>query len=83
MTNAEIADKLNGYARELRHRHENLFRVKAYRKAAEVVLRLGCPVDELVHAKGRKALARIPGIGRHLAETISLYVETGEWRTRN
>ena len=43
MTNAEIADKLNGYARELRRRHENLFRVKAYRKAAEMVLRLWLP----------------------------------------
>jgi DNA polymerase (family 10) len=83
MTNAEIADKLNGYARELRRRHENLFRVKAYRKAAEMVLRLGCPVDELVHEKGRKALARIPGLGRHLAETIARYIETGEWRARH
>lgn len=83
MTNTEIACKLQQYARDLRQRHENLFRVKAYRKAAEMLLRLDRSVEQLIHEDGRNALARIPGIGKRLAETIAVYVETGEWRARH
>ncbi len=83
MTNSELARKLQEYARDLRKRHENLFRVKAYRTAAEVVLRLDRPVADLVHERGRNALEELPGIGKHLAETITTYLETGEWRARH
>lgn len=83
MSNTDIANKLQAYARDLRQRHENLFRVKAYRRAAEIVLRLRQPVQELVHARGKNALAEVPGIGKHLAETIAVYIQTGEWRARH
>jgi DNA polymerase (family 10) len=83
MTNTQIADKLQQYARDLRRRQENLFRVKAYRKAAEMILRLDRSVEQLLNDDGRNALARIPGIGKHLAETIAGYVETGRWCARH
>jgi DNA polymerase/3'-5' exonuclease PolX len=83
MTNHEIASKLQEYARELRQRRENLYRVKAYRRAAEVVMSLNQPVGVLLNASGRNALEKLPGIGRHLAETITVYVQTGEWHARH
>ncbi len=83
MTNSEIASRLQQYARELRERHENMFRVKAYRRAAEKLMRLETPIEEILRNRGRAALAEIPDIGRHLAETITIFVETGEWQVRH
>lgn len=79
MTNSEIVGKLQSYVRELRHRHENLYRVQAYRQAAETLMRLDKSVEDLVLTRGRNALEELPGIGRHLAETIATFVKTGEW----
>jgi DNA polymerase (family 10) len=83
MTNHEIANRLQEHARLLRKRHDNLYRVKAYRFAAEAVLRLDRPVEELVQEKGRHALEELPGIGRRLAKTIARYLETNECQARN
>ncbi|MCE9532153.1 MAG: hypothetical protein K8T89_13675 [Planctomycetes bacterium] len=80
MTNNEIANRLLSHARELYRRHDNLYRVKAYRHAAESVMRLDCPIEKLLQAKGRNALEQLPGIGRHLAATITEFVQTGEWK---
>lgn len=83
MTNNEIANLLQDRARTLRREHRNLYRVKAYRHAAEMVMRLNQPVEELLHEKGPIALAEVPGIGKRLAKTIAHYLETGEWPTSN
>jgi len=66
MSNNEIALWLREQARALRLRHENLFRVKAFRLAADAVQRLTRPIEEL----DRNTLAAVPGIGRKLAVTI-------------
>ena len=79
MSNNDIAGKLQERARELWKRHENLYRVKAYRRAAEMLLRLDLPVEDLFHERGKTALEEIPGIGRRLAKKIADYLETGEW----
>lgn len=83
MTNNDVAKKLQEHARTLRQRNENLYRVKAYRHAAEMLRRLDRPIEEIVQKEGRKALAEIPWIGRHLAQTIATLVQTGEWRVRH
>ena len=83
MSNNEIANRLQEQARLLRKRHDNLYRVKAYRNAAQVLLRLEEPVEALVHEKGPHALEELPGIGKRLAKTIAHYLETGEWQARN
>jgi DNA polymerase/3'-5' exonuclease PolX len=70
-------------ARELWNRHDNLYRVKAYRRAAEMLLRLDRPVEDLLHERGKPALEEIPGIGRRLAKKIAEYLETGEWSCLN
>jgi DNA polymerase/3'-5' exonuclease PolX len=74
VTNADIARELRTHAAELARTGDNLYRVRAFRQAAMTILALPEPVSELVAAAGPKALERIPGIGRSLAETIASLV---------
>jgi DNA polymerase (family 10) len=81
MDNRAIAQQLLDYARSLDGREGNLYRIRAYRRAADSVLTLAQPVEEIVHEKGKPGLVALPGIGRHLAFTIDHLVRTGEFRS--
>jgi DNA polymerase (family 10) len=83
MDNRTIAQRLAAHARELEGRDGNLYRIRAYRRAAGIVLGLDQPVSDLLAARGRKALTELPGIGSHLAFTIEHLARTGEFRTLN
>jgi DNA polymerase (family 10) len=83
ISNIEIATRLQDYARQLRKRRENLYRIRAYRIAAETVMRLDRTVEDIVHERGRGALAELPGIGTHIADTITAFLTTGEWTARH
>ena len=75
MDNRAIAKKLTEYAHLLESRRESLFRITAYRRAAETVLGLDEPVENIVARLGRKGLQELPGIGRHLSYTIESLVQ--------
>ena len=77
MTNSDIARQLQRHARKLAERYGNLYRIRAYRRAAHAVLGLDRPVAELQ----KWELEILPGIGDHLALAITNYVRTGEWKT--
>ncbi len=81
MDNATIAQRLLNYANVLEADEDNLFRARAYRRAAETVLRLNEPVADLLAREGRRGLEALPGIGSHLSLTIDSLVRTGELRT--
>jgi DNA polymerase/3'-5' exonuclease PolX len=81
MDNRMIADRLMAYARFLNESDSNLYRRRAYRRAAEILLRLDQSVEVIVEQQGRKGLETLPGIGSHLAYTIEGLVRTGEFRT--
>lgn len=81
MDNRTIARWLTDYAHYLEGRRENLYRIRAYRRGAEAVLRLSYPAAEILEREGRGGLARLSGIGRHLAYTIDELVRTGIFRT--
>src|SRR5262249_11031967 len=81
MDNREIARRLQAYAHELDADFGNLHERRAYRQAAEAMLRLERPAAELVAAGGRKELESLPGIGSHLSYTIEALIRTGEFRT--
>jgi hypothetical protein len=81
MDNQTIARKLNDYANYLDGDESNVYRVRAYRRAAETVLSLTRPVEEIVAEQGRAGLDSLPGIGTSLAYTIEGLVRTGEFRT--
>jgi DNA polymerase (family X) len=77
MDNRRIARELTRLARHLMDRKDSLYRVRAYRRAAETVLELQEPVEAIVACRGRKGLEELPGIGRGISETIQSLVEQG------
>jgi DNA polymerase (family 10) len=83
MDNRTIATRLANAAHQLEGDRSNLYRIRAYRRAAEVVLGLDQPVEQIVTETGRRGLRRLPGIGTSLAETIETLVRTGEIGTLN
>ncbi len=81
MDNATIARKLNDYATYLEGEDSNVYRVRAYRRAAATVLEQPRSLAEVVEEKGRAGLEELPGIGSSLAYTIEGLVRTGAFRT--
>jgi DNA polymerase (family 10) len=81
MDNLTIAQHLRDHARQLDGRDGTLFRIRAYRRAALIVLGLERPVTEILAESGVKELEAIPGIGAHLAFTIEHLARTGEFLT--
>jgi DNA polymerase/3'-5' exonuclease PolX len=75
MDNRAIAQRLTDRAHILESRKESLFRIMAYRRAAETILGLDEPVENIVARLGRKGLLSLPGIGRHLSYTIESLVK--------
>jgi hypothetical protein len=83
MDNRQIAQRLLAYAEYLEARESNLYRIRAYRRAAETVLALDRPLADLVAAEGRAGLEELPGIGSHLSYTLEEIARTGEFRVLN
>ena len=81
MDNFSIAQQLRQHARNLDGQGENLYRVRAYRRAAQIVLGLDRPVLDQLAECGSKALQDLPGIGAHLGFTIEHLARTGEFLT--
>jgi DNA polymerase/3'-5' exonuclease PolX len=77
MDNRSIARELSRLARYLVDQRASLYRVRAYRRAAETVLGLEEPVEKIVLSNGRAGLAQLPGIGDHISATIESLVRTG------
>src|SRR5437868_4556639 len=76
MDNITLARRLTAHADALGERGAGLFRRRAFRKAAEVLLRLDRPAADILTAGGRKALALLPGIGRSIADAIDQLIRT-------
>ena len=74
----EIRDQLLELAHSLEAKRASLYRIQAYRRAAETILGLDRPVEDLVAVDGRKSLKRLPGIGPRLSLKIEKLVRTGE-----
>lgn len=83
MDNRTIAQQLMRQARYLGDQHASLYRARAYRRAAETVLGLDEPVEQIVSQRGRRGLRELPGVGDHIAQTLEALVRTGELPTLN
>lgn len=79
MSNHLIAQHLLTYARTLTG-SAHLYRARAYRHAAMVVDGLPRTVVEILKTEGRPGLAKIPGIGDHLAVAIEALVKSGHFK---
>lgn len=74
LTNADVASRLRLLADLLEIRGEPVYRVAAYRRAAESIEALPEPVAAL---KRRGELQTIPGVGKGIAEHINTLFDTG------
>ena len=72
--NSEIAELFERIADLLEIRGENVFKVNAYRRAAENIRETGRPLSE-VRAEG--TLRQVPGVGEAIAEKIGELLDTG------
>lgn len=75
MDNRHIADTFNLIADLLQIKGEIVYKVLAYRKAADSLLNLGHDVNEVWQ---RGELSSIPGVGQAIADKISELLDTGE-----
>ncbi|HKN85640.1 MAG TPA: histidinol-phosphatase [Nitrospiraceae bacterium] len=73
-TNRRLAALFQSTADQLEARRENPHRIRAYRRAAESVLRLN---DDIVAIARRGGLKEISGIGKDLAAKIEEFLKTG------
>ena len=83
MDNFTIAQRLMQMAHELEGKRDNLYRIRAYRRAAGIVQSLEESVEDIIAENGASGLQGFPGIGSHLAGKIANLVRTGEFATLN
>src|SRR5262245_1273004 len=77
LDNVAASRRLEQAARMLEEHGANLYRVRAYRTAAQTLRGLGRPAVELLREGGRNALLSLPGIGNRLAGTIEQLLISG------
>lgn len=75
--NTEVAAHLEAVGNLLADQGANVFRSRAYLRAAETVRSLARPVAELLREQGEAGLDNLPGIGPSLAHAIRDIVLTG------
>jgi DNA polymerase (family 10) len=81
MDNRTIARGLLDVAHSLQEKRASLYRVQAYRRAAQTIMGLDRPIEDMVADTGRKALKDLPGIGPKLSMKIETLVRTGDITT--
>lgn len=72
-----VAARLDEVAGLLAEQGASPFRIHAYRRGAETVRRLPCPVSEIFELEGIEGLRKLPGIGDRLAIAIRDIVRLG------
>jgi DNA polymerase (family 10) len=80
VTNLQIAALLREAADLLEAQEANVFRVRAYRRAAETVEQSTRPMVDILEEGGPEALIAIPSIGSGIAHAIAELVATGHMR---
>ncbi len=75
MENIEVSRIFNDIADILEIKEENSFRIRSYRKAAQIIEDLSENLKDIAKVK---ALQNIPGIGQSLSEKIEEIIKTGD-----
>jgi DNA polymerase (family X) len=75
MNNRELADTFQLIGDLMEIKGENVYKIIAYRKAADSLLNLGRDIND-VHREG--SLTAIPGVGKAIAEKIDELITTGQ-----
>ncbi len=75
--NKILASRFEDLAKALDFLGENLFKIRAYLKAAQVLRDMKEDVSEIYFQKGFEGLESIPGIGEGIAKKIVEFIEKG------
>lgn len=78
LNNQQIAASLEEVADLLEAQGANMYRVRAYRHAAETLRRMERQAYEVLDEQGREGLELLPGIGVSLARSIERLARTGK-----
>ncbi len=78
MTNDAIARQFEQVARLLTEQKANLYRVHAYRRAAETLHNLDRSAQDIFQQEGEAGLRQLPDIGQSLARAIHTLIVTGQ-----
>jgi DNA polymerase (family X) len=77
MNNRDVANAMNRIAALLDIKGEMVYKILAYRRAAENIMNLSRDINE-IHREGK--LGEIPGVGKALSEKIAELLTTGRLR---
>lgn len=80
MNNQAITRLLREHAGGLERAEMTLYRVRAWRRAADQIEALSRPLEEIYREQGLAGLEALPDIGGHIAYTLEGLLTTGEWR---
>ena len=75
MINKKIAHIFERMAVYLEIKEDNIFKIRAYRKAAETLSNLS---EDLTELKSENRLSSIPGLGEKLISKINEFIDTGK-----
>jgi len=75
MKNLEIAQVFREIAKILEIKGENVFRIRAYERAAQNIEGLSRDIEDFAR---QDSLMEIPGVGRDLSEKIKEFIKTGK-----
>ncbi len=74
MQNSEVARVFRDIAELLKLKKENIFKIRAYQKAARSIEELSVEVEQLV---AEDKLGEVPGVGEAITKKITELVTTG------
>ena len=75
MNNQQIAAVFEDIAERLKLKKDNIFKIRAYQKAAREIKELAVEVEQLVR---EDRLREIPGVGEAITKKITELVTTGK-----
>lgn len=78
VSNKEISGKMDEIAKLLDIKGDHLYRIRAYKKASEVILSLNDSIADIYNENGLKGIVKIKGIGKSIALKIEEYIKKGK-----
>lgn len=77
MDNEAIAERFNRLADLMELRGDDMFRIRSYRNAADMIETWPTPVEKIAREAGAKGLQELPGVGKAISGKIIELVEKG------
>jgi DNA polymerase (family 10) len=77
MNNEAIAERFTRLANLMEIRGDDMFRIRSYRNAAEIIETWPTQLEKIAQEEGAKGLQQLPGVGKAISSKIMELVERG------